>query len=271
MYKNIKNYKVPVAVLSSFLIAFILQGILKLCGVFVFEKALDWELFKIIDNHLWLQIIYYSLIVFATMYCLSFSLTSRPYSKKWYHYIILAISSVGITVLRLLVSISYIVQIVIDLFIYIVVPIVINLTSDNEDRLLKKNVFNVVLTITIQCGLYFCYLGLTYWSCLLNSMLITTPLFTTASRQFLVRLEVYLGLVAFMLGMNLTIKKIKGDKMLLPVDIASEIAKQEAKLRRLENVLSKEDKKREIIINKINEVKAKIEEIKKAEVKEIVE
>lgn len=168
------------------MIAFIIQGILKLCGIFVFEKALDWDIFKLIDNNLWLQIIYYSLIVFATMYCLSFSLTSRPYSKKWYHYVILTISSIGITILRLLVSLSYIVQIVIDLFIYIVVPIVINLTSSNEDRLLKKNVFNVVLTITIQCGLYFCYLGLTYWSCLLNSMLITTPLFVTASRQFLV-------------------------------------------------------------------------------------
>lgn len=252
-----KNNKIPIAVLSCFLIAFILQGILKFCGIFVFEKVLDWEIFKLIDNHLWLQIIYYSLIVFATMYCLSFSLTSRPYSKKWYHYIILAISSVGITVLRLLVSLSYIVQIVIDLFIYIVVPIVINLTSNNEDRLLKKNVFNVILTITIQCGLYFCYLGLTYWSCLLNSMLITTPLFTTASRQFLVGLEVYIGLISFMLGMNLTIKKIKGEEMLLPVNIASKLAKLEAKRNKLAKEVAKLD--------------AQIEEIKKSEVKEIVE
>lgn len=75
---NNKNNKVPIAVLSCFLIAFIIQGILKLCGIFVFEKALDLDIFKLIDNNLWLQIIYYSLIVFATMYCLSFSLTSRP-------------------------------------------------------------------------------------------------------------------------------------------------------------------------------------------------
>ena len=132
------------------------------------------------------------MIVFTITYCLSFSLTSRPYSNKWYHYVILAISSIGITVLRLLVPLSYVVQIVIDLFIYIIIPIIINLTSDNECRLLNKNIFNIILIITIQCGLYFCYLGLTYWSCLLNSMLITTPLFTTASRQFLVGLEVYI-------------------------------------------------------------------------------
>ena len=201
------------------------------------------------------------------MYCLSFSLTSRPYSKKWFHYVILTISSIGITILRLLVSLSYIVQIVIDLFIYIVVPIVINLTSSNEDRLLKKNVFNVVLTITIQCGLYFCYLGLTYWSCLLNSMLITTPLFVTASRQFLVRLEVYLGLFAFMLGMNLTIKNLKGDKRLLPVDIATDVAKNKSKLKRLEKMLSKEDIKREVLINKIDEIKAEINKLENVEAK----
>ena len=252
-----KNNKVPIAILSSFLIAFILQGVLKLCGIFVFEKALNWEIFNLIDNHLWLQIIYYSLIVFAITYCLSFSLTSRPYSNKWYHYVILAISSIGITVLRLLVPLSYVVQIVIDLFIYIIIPIIINLTSDNECRLLNKNIFNIILIITIQCGLYFCYLGLTYWSCLLNSMLITTPLFTTASRQFLVGLEVYIGLISFMLGMNLTIKKIKEKEMLLPVNIASKLAKLEAKRNKLAKEVAKLD--------------AQIEEIKKAEVKEIVE
>ena len=47
---NKDNSKVPIAILSCFLIAFILQGILKISGVFIFEKALDWEIFKIIDN-----------------------------------------------------------------------------------------------------------------------------------------------------------------------------------------------------------------------------
>ena len=60
-----------------------------------------------------------------------------------------------------------------------------------------------------------------------------------------------------MLGMNLTIKKIKEKEMLLPVNIASKLAKLEAKRNKLAKEVAKLD--------------AQIEEIKKSEVKEIVE
>jgi hypothetical protein len=67
------NKKVPIAILSCFLIAFILQGILKISGLFVFEKALNLEIFNIIDNSILFQIFYYSLLSFISIYCLSFN------------------------------------------------------------------------------------------------------------------------------------------------------------------------------------------------------
>ena len=51
-----KNNKVPIAILSCFLIAFILQGVLKISGILVFEKALNWEIFDIIDTHKWKRV-----------------------------------------------------------------------------------------------------------------------------------------------------------------------------------------------------------------------
>ena len=83
-----KNHKVPSAILSCFLIAFIIQGVLKLSGIFVFDKALDWDIFKIIDNNKFLYVVYYSILIFIVEYCLSFALTTKCYSKKWYHTVI---------------------------------------------------------------------------------------------------------------------------------------------------------------------------------------
>ena len=94
------NSKVPVAILSCFLIAFILQGILKMCGIFVFEKALNWEIFNIIDSCFWTQVVFYSFIVFIVVYCLSFTMTSRAYTDKWYHYLIIVIPVNIITYIR---------------------------------------------------------------------------------------------------------------------------------------------------------------------------
>lgn len=204
-----ENHRVPTAILSCFLIAFVLQGVLKLSGVFIFEKALDWEIFAIIDSNEWVQIIYYSLIVLITTYCLSFALTSKPYSKKWYHYAILVVASVGITAIRMYVEISAQLNIVLDIFIYVLVPLIINFTTNEKDRLFGKSINNIVMAITIQISLYFCYLGLTYWSGLLNSILPINTMWLSASAMFLINLEVYIGLIAFMFSMNALITSIK--------------------------------------------------------------
>lgn len=225
MHNN--NSKVPIAVLSCFLIAFILQGVLKLSGVFIFEKALNLEIFKIIDNSLTIQIIFYSLIISITVYCLSFALTSKPYSNKWYHYLIIFISSVAVTTIRLFVKISYQLNICLDVVVYIVVPLVVNLTTDKEYRLFGNNLFDIILTITIQISLYFCYLGLGYWSTLLTSILPLDTMWLTSSLNFLTQIEMYIGIITFMLSMNMLIIKVKEKlTMRMPIDIASDEAKE---------------------------------------------
>lgn len=224
---NKDNDKVPCAILSSFLIAFVLQGILKLSGVFIFEKALDWEIFKIIDNSRFAQIIYYSFIILITTYCLSFSLTKKPYSKKWYHYVILFASCLLVTSIRLCIQITYALNIFLDIFIYILIPLLINLTSSLEDRLLNNSLSGIILTVSIQISLYFCYLGLGYWSTLLTSILPLDTLWLTSSLNFLTQFEMYIGIVMFMFSMNYLIKKIKESEIMrMPIDIASDEAKE---------------------------------------------
>lgn len=208
MNKN-NNSRVPVAILCCFLVAFIIQGVLKLCGVFIFEKSLSWGIFNIIDNTLWLYIVYYSLIVFVTIYCLSFMLTSEPYSRKWYHYIILLIISFGITTLKTLVAFDYKIHILFDILVYIIVPLVINFTTNAKYKLLGNSMFEIITTISMQIGMYFCFLGLQYWSVALNSILPINMLYIPASASFLIKFEVYIGLVCIMLSMNMLTKKIK--------------------------------------------------------------
>lgn len=236
-----KNSKVPMTVLSCFLIAFILQGVLKLCGVFVFEKALDWDIFKIIDNTLWLQIIYYGLIMVTTMYCLSFSLTTKCYSNKWYHYVIISLFGFGATTLRLLVSLTNQIQIVLDVLVYIVIPIIINLTTNKEDKAIKNDIIGFIITFALQILMYFAYLGLGYWSALLNSMLPINPMWASPSCNFLVRLEMYIALFTFMISSNMLVKHLKGDSMFLPIDIGSKKAKLEEKKSKLLKEVEKID------------------------------
>lgn len=230
-----KNSKVPSAILICFIIAFILQGALKLGGVFIFEKALDWQIFVVIDSSRVLQAIYYSIIVAIIVYCLSFSLTSKPYSKKWYHYVIIIVASAGFTTFRLN-DLDYRIEILCDICLYIVIPFVINMTTEKQDRMLEASLFNVLLTLSIQIGLYFCYLGLTYWSSLLSSICIQNIIYLPASTNFLIQFEKYIGLIAFMLAVNNLVKRTK--KMIKPIDIASD----EAKEKELERVKNKDAK-----------------------------
>lgn len=220
------NGKVPVAVLSCFLIAFLVQGILKLCGVLVFEKALTWEIFKIIDSNLVLQIAYYSFLMFITVYCLSFSLTSKPYSSKWYHYIIIIIPVIAITTLRWLIVLDIRIEIVLDFVLYVFIPFVVNLTTSKKDKIFANNITDIIVMLSIQIGLYFCYLGLTYWSSMLTSIIITNTVTLPASTNFLIQFEKYIGMIMFMLSMNIFIKKIKESYMIRPLDIASDEAKE---------------------------------------------
>ena len=234
-----KNEKVPVAVLSCFLIAFILQGLLKICGVFVFEKALDWSVFKIIDNTLWLQIIYYSLIVLIIIYCLSFSLVKKPYSKKWYHYVIMVLGAFGITCIKFLLKTPIELEFVFDSVAYVLIPAIITLTTNKDDRVLGENtVYHIVVTFALHILLYFGYLGLTYWSNLLCSIHPYIKVKISASNAFLTRLEVYVALFALMLSPKKFSKKME-DNMNWPIDIASRKAKLEAKKEKLEKELAK--------------------------------
>ena len=236
-----ENYKVPFAVLGCFLIAFILQGVLKLCGIFVFEKALEWRVFGIIDNTLWMQIIYYSIIVFMTIWFLSFSLTTKPYSTKWYHYVIIGVVSIANTVIKLFVTISFSGHILFDILMYIIVPVVINITTNKEDKFLDRSLFGIVVTITTQIALYFAYLGLSYWSHLLTSLIPTMPTVYPASTNFLIQLEVYFGLVFTMISLNMLTKRVKGGHMDIPINIASKEAKLKAKKEKLLKAIAKID------------------------------
>ena len=233
------NKRVPLAILSCFVIAFIIQGILKLSGVFIFEKALNWEIFELIDNNIVLNIIFNSLVNIIAVYCLSFSLTTRPYSNKWYHYVIICLSSIGIMTLKLLILIPIRLQFLLDIYLYIIVPLIINLTTQKQYKLWGNKSF--IILCTIQILLYFCYLGLCYWSSLLNSILLIEPIFANSMTSFLIFFEVYIGLVILMLCFNVFIDKIKkGDIfMIYPQNIASDEAKQ----KELEKVKAKKEKK----------------------------
>ena len=223
--------RVPIAILCCFTIAFVLQGILKLSGIFVFEKALDWDIFKIIDNHLWLTIIYYSMIVFTTIYCFSFTFGRHLYSKCWWHYVIIFVVSFGTITIEYLTNtvMDTKLSIVIDALFYVIVPLVVFFTMPRDDRLFDKyTVTNVVVIITAQILMYFLYLGLNYWSAILNSILPVTQYLVSASANLLVQIEVYIGLVSIMFAINIFINKFtKEDKMFRPINIASEKAKEE--------------------------------------------
>lgn len=228
------NKKVPLAILCCFLIAFLIQGILKLSGVFIFEKALDWDIFAIIDSNLWLSILFNSIINIIAVYCMSFCLSTRPYSNKWYHYVIIVVSSVSMITLKLLVFIPIKFQFLIDAFLYIVVPLIINLTTDKEYKIFKSR--NFVVILAIQILLYFCYLGLCYWSNLLNSLLPIDQIVLNSMDTFLIYFEVYIGLIALMLSCNMLLSKIKGDiNMNYPQNIASEKARKE-ELERINSI-----------------------------------
>ena len=260
------NRKVPVAVLSCFLIAFLLQGILKLCGVFVFEKALDWEIFKIIDNTKWLAIIYYSIINLIPIYCLSFVFSSKPYSKKWYHYIIIIVSAFAVTSIRMLVKTPAFMEFIYDVAMYIITPVIISLTLDKDQRLFDKlNIHAVITTLSLHIMLYFFYLGLGYWSNVLNSMMPTTQVVTYASSMFLIMFEMYVGLALLMISMNMCIYNYKdkgGLNMNWPANIASQLAKAEAKQVKLETELAKLDEKRTAKAKEVEAAKAVVAELK---------
>lgn len=202
-----KNNKVPIAILSCFLIAFVLQGILKISGVFIFEKALDWEIFKIIDSNVFLNIVHSSIITIIIVYCLSFALTSKCYSRKWYHYLLIVVPTIVIVTIRTLILTPMYVEYILDLILYIIIPIIVNITTDKEYILFKKrSLENIVITISVQILLYFCYLGLSFWSNLLNSLIPVIQNCPISSVVFLIYFEVYMSLICLMLTFNTTIK-----------------------------------------------------------------
>lgn len=224
------NKRVPFAILCCFTLAFALQGVLKLCGVFIFEKALNWEIFQIIDHSKVLSIIYFSIFVFVTLYCLSFTLTDKPYSTKWYHYLILTGAAVGSMTLKFCANAmltNVVVDILFDLALYVGIPLLIYFTTPKQSRLFQKHTLrSVLLVVTLQILLYFLYLGLNYWSMILNSIIPATQYLVSASSALLQQIEVYIGLGSLMLTMNMLIQKfIKEGSMVEPINIASDEAK----------------------------------------------
>lgn len=232
--KQTRNSKVPFAILSCFTIAFILQGVLKLCGVFIFEKALNWEIFALIDNNKFLSIIYYSILVLIAMYCLSFTLNRKPYSRKWYHYVILIFFAFGSTTLKFYTNTamttesSIVIDMLYDVVLYIIVPLIIHFTSGKETRLFKQyTVTKVVLIIMVQILLYFLYLGLNYWSAFISSIIPSLQYVAYASSALLIQLEVYIGVFNLMLTMNMLIQNfVKEEDMIKPINIATDEAKE---------------------------------------------
>lgn len=204
------NNKVPIAVLSCFVIAFILQGLLKIWGIFIFEKALDWEIFNVIDSSKLFNIIYQILINIIAVYCLSFAFTSRPYSKKWYHYLIILVGCSFIITCRMTLKTPFYWEFLYDIALYVVIPIIIDLTTEKQFRMFDKlNVTTIITTIAIHILLYFVYLGLCYWSTLLTSLVVIEQTKVSSSASFLIFFELYIGLILLMMSMNITIKLIK--------------------------------------------------------------
>lgn len=211
--ENKTNERVPMAILSCFLIAFILQGILKISGVFVFEKALSWEIFRIIDNNIFLNVLFQCILNVVAVYCLSFALTSRPYSNKWYHYVLIVLPSIIVTTIRTVILTPMYLEYLFDIILYIIIPIVINLTTDKKYILFGKRDLNyIVINISVQILLYFCYLELAYWSSLLNSLVPVIQECLLSSVMFLIYFEFYIALGLLMLTFNITIKNINKNK-----------------------------------------------------------
>ena len=207
------NRKVPVAILSCFLIAFILQGILKISGVFIFEKALSWEIFKIIDSNILLTITYYTIITIIGVYCLSFAFISKYNSVKWYYYVLIFVVSYGFTALRTLVLTPIYIEYILDAILYIIIPIIINLLTDKRYRLFENiNITTFVMLVSLQILLYLSYLGLCYWSSMLSSFILISQTTMPASTSFLVFFEMYIGLILLMLSLNVFINYIRKEK-----------------------------------------------------------
>jgi hypothetical protein len=239
------NKKVPFAILSCFLIAFVLQGLLKMCGVFVFEKVITWDIFRIIDQSKILTIIFYLFINGIACYCLSFALTSNPYSKKYWHYILIFGVTLICTIIRCNVLINIIVTNVLDVLNYIVVPIIINMTTDKQYKLYTQSkITNLISVITLQILFYFIYIGLNFWSGLLNSIIPSTQYCLYISSNFLIIFEVFIGLGLLMSSINMIIREIKsgGGSMFVPMNIASDEAKEKELQEHKEKLENKKKK-----------------------------
>lgn len=225
--KKKDNSKVPFAVWCCFLIAFIVQCILKMNGIFVFEKTLNWQIFDTIDKNITLTIIYYSFTIMLVQYCLSFSFTGTLKPKKFYHYFLIVNSSFLVTIIRTKMIFTLSENMLMDILLYIVIPIVINITSNAENRLFKRDLFDIVATISVHIALYMFYLGLTYCSSMLASIIVIKPTWVSPSKAFLIYFELYWGLVTLKMTMNMLINKLKRrNVMIMPVNIASDEAKE---------------------------------------------
>ena len=124
---------------------------------------------------------------------MSFILTNKPYSDKWYHYALIIIISYFITWIRTTYNLSYAMHTILDIIGYVIVPFIINLTNNNKNKLFNNNYASIVITLSLQVVFYFCYLGLTYWSSLLTSLIVINPMFVSTSRSFLIFFEVLLN------------------------------------------------------------------------------
>lgn len=203
------NNKVPIAVLSFFLIAFILQGILKISGVFIFEKALNWDIFRIIDSNYWLRINYYSIINLINVYCLSFTLNTRCYTKKHWLSAIIVVGTYIVTICRLTLKTPFYMEYVYDVLLYIYIPSIVSILSEKQTKMFDNNFVGIINIITIHIMLYFCYLGIGYWSGLTSSIIVANQVIVYASSMFLIQLERYIGVVLLMLSLNIFNKNIK--------------------------------------------------------------
>lgn len=193
--------KIAVATLACFLVAFVAAYALKILGIFIFEKALDWQIFKIIDENRFLLIAFYTVLTFGIMYCLTFAPSGKLYSKIWWHYVILAATSIGTVLGRLYFVPVPQAHFIYDIIAYIGIPIIFNI-------FIFKTIDKMVAIVT-SIFLYFCFAGMTDWSNMLNELLdiyITNP---PASTYMLIYTEVLIGLGLILLSGNYAINYLK--------------------------------------------------------------
>jgi|GEM_PF-5130821 len=198
-----QKHKVATAFLVCFLTAFTSLYLLKIIGVpIVNEAVLNSGFFRFIDERKWLLVIYFCVLNLIGAYCLCFAMNDKPYSKVWWHYLVIVVPTILVTLGRIyLMPISQM-DIVYDIILYIILPIFFAFFINKNNHNIKNKVILLLFTLI----LYFYFIGTTWWSAILNGYIYCENAPPAISSTFLIFLEVYIGLGLLVAAMNYFIK-----------------------------------------------------------------